>query len=403
MKFYFKMAVKSILSNRKKFIHNIAGVSVGVLLLVLVASLSSSFKDVLYSQMKISDDKVMTIAVGNRKNTLTYWCLPVYDNSTLDIVNSEKNIAKSTGIKDIDVTSVFYKDSEGKNKIILSSKIDSSNQVFLDLYRVKIKQGTFCANKDEVIIGADIAKTYGIKFGDSIDIEYLGKKYTFKVSGILDKMRRMGYSNITDVINNIILISEESPIVKDSKYSAILAEVTDVNLLEQESKRITDLLNTKSNMSQELIDTGLDAIVVNNLAILEMINGYFKYVNMFIILLFLITSLIVVLNFSNIMTITIMGRKREIGIMKIIGGSNSQISKFYSVECMFTGIVGSVIGLILGILIYLLIIFALNWTFRLSLIVCLFALLVGIISPTLAGVLTQRKIKKQTISDIFNE
>lgn len=95
MKFYFKMAVKSILSNRKKFIHNIAGVSVGVLLLVLVASLSSSFKDVLYSQMKISDDKVMTIAVGNRKNTLTYWCLPVYDNSTLDIVNSEKTSLKA--------------------------------------------------------------------------------------------------------------------------------------------------------------------------------------------------------------------------------------------------------------------------------------------------------------------
>lgn len=397
------MAVKSALSSRKKFIHNIAGVSVGVLLLVLVASLSSSFKDVLYTQMKISDDKVITIAVGNRDNTLTYTYLPVFDKNSLDIVSKEKNISKSVGLKGLSGAAIYYKNTEGKSKRIISSFVYSSNQTFLDLYGAKIKEGTYNENEDEAVIGADVAKTYGIKLNDYIDLEYSGEKYKLKVSGILDHMGSMGYSTTPDIINNILLLSEKSPIVKDSNYISIVAEVTDVNLLDRESKRITDLLNTKSNMTQELIDTELDAVVVNNLAILDMINGYFKYVNMFIVLLFLIISLIVILNFSNLMTITIMDRKKEIGILKIIGGSDSQISKFYSVECLFTGIVGSVAGVLLGILVYVAIIFALNWTFELSALVCLFAMLVGILSPTLAGVLTQRKIKRQTVSDIFNE
>lgn len=402
MNFYLKMAIQSVLTDKKKFIHNIAGVAVGVLLLVLVVSLAGSFKDELYSQMKISDDKVITIAVGDRNNTLSYALLPVFDQSALNKVRAETNISKSAGVKGISGASLYYRNSEGKRKRIIFSVVYSSNQTFLDLYGAKLKEGSFSTNEDEVIIGADIAKTYGIKLGENIDVGYSDKIYKFKVSGILEHMGSMGYSTTPDMINNMVLLSEKSPLVKSGKYVSLVAEVTDVNLLEQESKRITDMLNKKSNMSQELIDTGMDAIVVNNLAILEMINGYFKYVNLFIILLFLIISLIVILNFSNLMTITVIGRQKEIGIMKIIGGSNAQISRFYSVECMFTGIVGSIIGEILGILIYIILIYVLGWTFELSVIACLFALIVGVISPTLAGLLTQRKIKRQTISNIFN-
>jgi putative ABC transport system permease protein len=103
------------------------------------------------------------------------------------------------------------------------------------------------------------------------------------------------------------------------------------------------------------------------------------------------------------MTITILGRNREIGIMKIIGGSNSQISKFYSIECMITGFVGSIIGLILSVALNVLITYMLDWKIEFPLTVFLFAILVGVLSPTFAGILTQRKIKRQTISDIFNK
>jgi cell division protein FtsX len=196
------------------------------------------------------------------------------------------------------------------------------------------------------------------------------------------------------MINNIVLLNEKSPIIKDSKYISIVAEVADVDLLSKESQQITELLNTKENMTQELTDLDMDAIVVNNLAILNMINGYFEYVNMFIVLLFIIISLIVILNFSNLMSRTIMGRNREIGIMKIIGGSNTQISKFYSIGVFVYRNCGSCNRCAFGRFINFVVVSVFNWVLELSPVVCGFAAFVGVLSPTFAGMLTQRKIKR---------
>jgi hypothetical protein len=41
--------------------------------------------------------------------------------------------------------------------------------------KAKLKDGTFCANENEVVIGAAVAKTYDIKLGSNIKIEYLGE------------------------------------------------------------------------------------------------------------------------------------------------------------------------------------------------------------------------------------
>lgn len=403
MIFYLKMAFESILVNKKKFWYNVVGIMIGVVLLVLVSSLSNSFKDELYAQMKISDDRVITIAIGDKNNTLTYTYLPVFDTQSLDVIKQENNISKYAGLKYASVTSIYYTNNSGEDKRVISSYIYSSDMEFLNLYGAIIKDGSFCEKEDELIIGNSIANTYNINIGDYLTIDYLNEKYQFKVTGILDYMNTQGYSSTPTMINNIVFLSEESAIFKDSNYVSIVAEVSDVNLIDSESSKLTGLLNKDENMSQELKDVDMDAIVVNNLAILDMIDGYFMYVNIFIKILYFIISLIVIINFSNLMTITIYGRKREIGIMKIVGGSNFQVSQFYIFECLFTGFVGSVIGIILGIGLVIIIVNTLNWNFYFSIIANLTILGLGILSPTIAGMLTQNKIKKQTLSDIFSE
>lgn len=402
MKFYIKMARKSIMMNKRKFLHNIVGIAIGVMLLILVVSLSSSFKTELYSQMKISDDKVITIATGNRDNTLSYMLLPVFNDENITMLKNENYINKCVGVKGANVTSIYYKDIEGENKRIISSLVYSSNDVFLELYGASLGEGEFCNNENEVVIGYDVLSTYNAKIGDYLDIEHLGSVYKCKITGIIDKLGNMGFSTTPDMINNIILLSENSTILKDNNYISILAEVKDVNMLSDTSDKITDLLNRENNMTQELKDVDLDAIVVNNLAILSMINTWFGYVNIFIIILSIIISLIVILNFSNLMTITVLSRNREIGIMKMIGGSNSQISKFYSIECLLTGVIGSLIGIVIGLGLVYGITYFLKWNFNISFISIIFSIVVGTFSPTIAGILTQRKIKRQSIAGIFN-
>lgn len=401
MKFYLKMAIRSSFTNKQKFAHNIIGISVGVMLLLLVSLISMSFKDELYNQMKISDDKVITVAAGDRENTLSYMMLPVFDDNTVDTINGENGITKSAGLKGVNVTSIYYENKDKERKRLVKNYIYSSDEVFLELYNASIANGSFCRNENEVLVGNSIAETYQISVDDVIKVKYLEKEYELKVAGIIDKVSSRGFSSTPEMINNIVLMNMENRMVKDENYLSIVAEVSDVNILESESNQLTNLLNEENNMTQELKDVDMDAVIVNNLAILNMIDGYFDYVNMFIVFLFAIISIIVIINFSNIMTITILGRNREIGVMKITGGSDSQISKFYTVECLFVGFIGSLIGVFVGLLLNLVITSILNWDFKFSILICGAAIVVGIISPTLAGMFTQKKIKKRTISDIF--
>lgn len=43
MKFYLKMAIQSSFKDKQKFIHNIVGIAIGVMLLLLVTMMSMSF------------------------------------------------------------------------------------------------------------------------------------------------------------------------------------------------------------------------------------------------------------------------------------------------------------------------------------------------------------------------
>ena len=231
MKFYLKMAIQSSFKDKQKFIHNIVGISIGVMLLLLVTMMSMSFKEVLYEQMKISDDKVITIASGDRQDTLSYLMLPVFDDSTLKTVSSQGNITKSTGLKGATVTSVYFKNSENENKKLIKNIIYSSDEVFLELYGASVKEGNFCTNDNEVIIGSSVAETYNISVGDTLDVKQFENDYKLKISGIIDKVDARGYSTTPNMINNIILLNINNQMVKDEKFLSIVAEVSDVTLL----------------------------------------------------------------------------------------------------------------------------------------------------------------------------
>jgi ABC-type antimicrobial peptide transport system permease subunit len=400
MSFFLRKTLKGIAINKRKFSHNVLGIAIGILLLVLITSLSSSFKDVLYEQMKIADDKVVTVALGNKSNTLSYIYLPVFDENAIKTVKEMDSITKTAGLKSVSVTSIYYTKNENTKRVI-ASNIYSSDQSFLDLYNASIQDGAFCSKEDEVVIGSSVSKTYNINVGDSIDVDCLGKEQKLTVSGVLSEVSSMGFSSTPNMINNIILLNNQNSIFKSELYVSIVAEVSNVSDLEKTSSAITELLNASENMSTELSSVDMDAIVVNNQAILEMIDGYFEYVNIFIILLFVVVSIIVVINFSNLMTITILSRSKEIAIMKVCGGSNSQIAMFYTMDCLFMGIVGSISGLLIGIIIDIIVVLSLNWNLKISILYCIFAFCVGVLSPTIAGLFTQRKIKKQSISDVL--
>ncbi len=83
----------------------------------------------------------------------------------------------------------------------------------------------------------------------------------------------------------------------------------------------------------------------------EEINRFFIYFDMALAMVGLIALVTASLGIVNVMVMSIMERRREIGVLKSLGASEMDIKALYLFESALIGIIGSIAGLILGWLI----------------------------------------------------
>jgi len=83
----------------------------------------------------------------------------------------------------------------------------------------------------------------------------------------------------------------------------------------------------------------------------DLIESYSNILNIvigFVILIALISILVSAVNTANTMITSVLERVREIGIIKSIGGTNSEIFSIFLFESSFLGFIAGVIGVLLG-------------------------------------------------------
>ncbi len=134
----------------------------------------------------------------------------------------------------------------------------------------------------------------------------------------------LGFTNVWDILGNLELNS--------STYSSIyvrVKEVTDVTPLVNKLKAMN--LNTFA-FSEELKDIKRAFLIMDSL--LGAIG--------------LIALVVAALGIINTMVMSILERRKEIGIMKSIGGSEKEIKSIFFVEASVIGFVGAIFGLGLG-------------------------------------------------------
>ena len=81
---------------------------------------------------------------------------------------------------------------------------------------------------------------------------------------------------------------------------------------------------------------------------LEEIRSNFIIMDLFLSAVGIIALFVAALGIINTMVMSILERKKEIGIMKAIGGGESEIRKIFFVEASIIGLLGGILGLILG-------------------------------------------------------
>lgn len=180
-------------------------------------------------------------------------------------------------------------------------------------------------------------------------------------------LETIGVKNPKDVLNKKLLLTVPLTQV-DSKAAAIEEEFTIVGVIdsgagsevfvsgnffeknEVEQYSQIKLLSNDSNNIPELrrqIES-LGFETTSPIDTIDQINQIFKYFNIILVGFGAIGMIVAVLGMFNTLTISLLERTREIGLMVALGGRHRDMRRLFVIEAILLSVIGSVIGIIMA-------------------------------------------------------
>ncbi len=346
MKEYFLLAFKNIRKRGVRSWLTLLGIFIGVLTVVSLISLGNGLREGVISQFGISSTKLITVQAGG----LTAYGPPgTWVSNPLTKQDAEA-IEKLDSVeiaipRNIETVQVKFK---GKTITSLAASLPRERMDFVyETLELNAKHGRLLEKGDsrKVLLGSDFRdKTkngFGksISVGDKISIE--GKE--FRVAGILEKKGSF-------IIDRIIFMpDEELNDIKNyrDKVNLIAVRVKSKDLMDRAKEDIEKLLRERRDVKKGEEDFE----VSTPQAILETVDNVLKGIQIFIVIIALISIVVGSIGIINTMTVSVLERKKDIGIMKAVGLTNKNIFYLFFVEAGLLGLIGGLLGVVFGMIV----------------------------------------------------
>ena len=219
--------------------------------------------------------------------------------------------------------------------------LDPEYSLMEEMSNLKIFKGRKLVNGDMgVVLGYNYFlkdKVFSNAYSLNDNIEINGKKY--KIIGFYEAVGTPSDDSQIYMTNNMM----KDVFGEDLSYNWIVAGA-DTSRLDKVSDDIEKNLRKERNLKE-----GQEDFYVQTFG--DMIESYSNILNIvigFIILIALISILVSAVNTANTMITSVLERVKEIGVMKSIGGTNSEIFGIFLFESSFLGFIAGVIGVLLG-------------------------------------------------------
>ncbi len=315
---------------------SIIGVAIGVAAMIIVLSVFNGFSSKVTSILIGFDPHIRIEAKGNASiDNYETLLQTIYAN---DIPNAAPFTMNKGMLATSEVNKVLFIKGVDENNIGRVSGIkDFTNYGKFDLQ----DKGSY----GSIIIGFSLANNLKVFIGDTITIlSPVGLEYSltqfvdpvtkqFIVTGIYDSDNRdydAKYAYIS------IANAQELFKLKES-----------VSGIELRSKDINDADNLKLKLQSQV-----DTSKYNVMTWYDLHKDFYSILKIERWSAFIILSLIIAVASFNILgslTMTVIEKKRDIGILKAMGASDKLITRIFMFEGIVVGIVGTVTGLLIGL------------------------------------------------------
>ena len=276
-----------------------------------------------------------------------------YDNQ-LQIIENTPGILGVSPLKS-QTAEVTYM-SETKN-IMVSGVGEDYDEVA----KTQLSEGSFINDNDRyvAIIGYDIANE---KFGrnlsvrSSIDITFrIGENdkvtQTFKVKGIIQNPQNTMVQGFNDNEAVLIPIAVMNEMLGETDYGGAFAMAEDPATIQNTSDEVDRRLARSFGISERDLEDkdSRPYMTINQAEILEQTDIMAAAHSTILTAVALISLLVGSIGIMNIMLVSVTERTREIGVLKSLGFTGSDILFLFMIESILLGVFGGIIGGIVGI------------------------------------------------------
>ena len=245
-------------------------------------------------------------------------------------------------------------------------------------YQIKLKEGRFPTNSNEIVLSERAMPLIDKKVGDSINLNIGkrvdknqkeieipivhdnetivdGKSKNFKIVGVMNKLDD---DLDNDVVSGITYLDIKEKTKGDKVNVAICAnEPSEIYEIAPAISKNLGLKVASNDDSDNMIYNNDNGVAYENLSFNEhllRLKGASAYANInrsINAAMFVVTTLVVVCTVAtiyNAFSISINDRKKQFGILNSIGATKSQIMKIVFIEAIVVSVIGIPLGLITG-------------------------------------------------------
>lgn len=324
------------------------GVVIGITAIIALASLGEGFRTRVEEQMEQGFElDVLTVIGGSFLTGLGAG----FSEADVDRIKEiGENVTTATPLMRLSYAQLYNPEKGNKNTTALVTTAVNFTE-FWEIYRDRLQfehGGLPTKNENEtVILGykvnhlpnateafADVNDTINVVMGRN----YIRKNYTFTVAGVL---RQTGSSGVGSFDYNLFLSLEQGKNIAqdldfDTSFEMISVKIANPDFSENVAEEI-----------EELFPPYQITILVPT-TLMRQVNYVLNLVQIFLTSIASIALLVAGIGIMNIMTVSVMERTREIGILKAVGAKNRTVLVMFLAEAVLIGIVGGVIGVPTG-------------------------------------------------------
>ena len=324
----FYISWKNLKVGRMRSALTIGGVALGIGIVTVLLSIGFGMQKMIITE--VTKDNPVNVVDVNNGNLNTFVSL------NKEFIKKIKNIK---GVEKID-----RRVNTGGKILLGESQTDviiyGADHQYLEMAKINYQKngGKFSDDKDEALISDRLAELLGF----SKPADAIGKTITYNIA-------------ISKEISSQV---KEEKIVKDNKtiISGVIGGTKSAFMYlpfkivakkfnidgAQEGKVVVNDMKNFNDINQQLEQLGFVTSSINDLV--AGINSFFSTVRIFLIIFGVIIMSISVMGMLNTLSISLLQRTKEIGILKALGAKRMDVFKMFILESIIISLVGGALG-----------------------------------------------------------